>query len=133
MNNIQDILIIGGIAAVFIVIIGLSLYQNKKRKDASWTGVVIDKAMQEHVDRDLNNRQSNDGGGVSLISFGNNRSDVAVTHSYSITVRPEGGETFNWSVSSGFYELVSIGDKLSKRPGTTTPEIIEKAATPAAK
>ena len=125
MNNTTSVLIGVGFAAVFASIIIYSLYTNKKRKDANWSGVVIDKAVQEIVERP--NQTQQNGVAVGGINFSN--SQPAVTHNYSITVRPDtGGEPFKWPISSGMYEQVSIGDTLRKQPGTQIPEIVQKAA-----
>jgi len=131
MNDIPSILFVAAIITVLVGLFAFGFFQNKKRKEASWTGTVLDKSMQENVRTGDSSRMNDDRGGVSVngISFGSNRSEVAVTHSYSITVRPDGvGEPFDWPISSGFYETVKIGDKLVKRPGTTTPEIVSSAS-----
>lgn len=133
MNDTLSI-VIG--AAIVIVVVGafvFSFVQGKKRKDASWTGTVIDKSMQEHVRTDNDRNDNGSGMSVNGIRFGGDRSDVAVTHSYSITVRPDGaGEPFDWPISSGLYESLNIGDKLVKRPGTDVPEVIAPSSTPTA-
>lgn len=130
---------IGIIIAVIIVLIIFGAFtaaviSNRKRKAASWTGVVVDKNIQERVQESNSYNNSNDSSGMNIrlggigLSTGNSSNNgVSVTHSYFVSVRPEGGEVFDWSVSSGFYETVSIGDRLSKPSGTLTPEIVEKA------
>lgn len=52
---------------------------------------------------------------------------MAVTHDYSIKVKTDGGEQIDWDVSSGLYEIINIGDKLTKASGTDVPEVVEKA------
>lgn len=125
----ETTLIIIGFVAVFGGVLGYSLYSSRKQKNAQWTGTVVDKSVQEMVHDRNNQRQS----GVSIngISLGNNGGSN-VTHSYSIVVQPDGGgEQFKWPISSGLYEQLNIGDKLSKRPGTKIPEVTEKASAPA--
>lgn len=93
----------------------------------------MDKAIQENVRTGSEQMNDRSGPSVGGIRFGSSGSGVAVTHSYSITVRPDGaGEPFDWPVSSGFYEIVKIGDKVVKRPGTTTPEVINNPTAPVA-
>jgi hypothetical protein len=122
-------LIIIGFVAVFGGVLGYSLYSGRKQKNAQWTGTIVDKSVQEMVHDRNNQRQS----GVSIngISLGGNNGSN-VTHNYSIVVQPDGGgEQFKWPISSGLYEQLNIGDKLSKRPGTKIPEVTEKASAPA--
>ena len=115
-----------GIVVVFIVI-GVVVYlTQKKRKDSSWTGTILDKSVHEIVDRNTDNQNGN--GGFSLISVSaGRRNDTVVTHSYSIKIRSDTNEVFDWDVSSGMYEMLTIGDKVIKRPGTTTPELLQHA------
>ena len=77
-NNTISILIGAVIAAAFVAIIAYTTYTNKKRKDASWTGVVVDKAMQETVSRSSQSQQ--DGFSVNGMTLGGNNQS-AVTHS----------------------------------------------------
>ena len=93
-----------------------SLVMRAKRKAASGSGTITDKNINEMVN------STPDGTSSAGISF-NNSSNV--THDYSITVRPDnGGTEFKWPVSSGFYEAATIGDRVVKRSGTSTPEIV---------
>lgn len=133
MNDIPSTIFAAVIVLFIVGVFAFGFWQNKKRKEASWNGTVMDKAMQENVR--TGNEQMDDRSGPSVggIRFGSSNSGVAVTHSYSITVRPDGaGEPFEWPVSSGFYELVKIGDQVVKRPGTTTPEVVGHPTTDAA-
>ncbi len=113
------IIIFVGVFIVVATVFGYSLYRKKKRIEATWEGVVIDKAVEETVHQTSTNSS---GSGFSV-----GGGDSAVTRDYSIIVRPNVGDTFKWPISSGFYETVQIGDKLSKQPGQETPEIIQKA------
>lgn len=125
MDNNTLVIIL--ISVIVVGVIGFVLYTNKKRKDANWTGVVIDRMMSEHVN---SNRMANENraGNISIGGFGlSSPNTVAVTHSYSLMIKSDTGETFSWQVSSGMYEEVAIGDRLEKRPGTTIPTIIQKA------
>lgn len=124
----SDILMLVFILGIFVVIIGTSFYLQAKRKAASWSGTVIDKAITENVQR--NSQADRNPSGISFgsngIVFGNNQTNI--THHYNITVRSAtNNKEFNWPISSGFYETVQIGDKLVKQSGSSLPEITEKA------
>jgi len=115
-----------GIIVVIFVVLGIGIVfvvqflKKKKQTAASWTGTVVDKEIDEQVHS--NHSSGNDNSGF------NDSHGTYVTHSYNISVRADSGETFEWPISSGFYETVGIGDKLSKPAGTMMPEIVEKAA-----
>lgn len=124
----MEIIIVSVVVAAIIGFVVYGLYINKKRKDAVWTGVVVDKDISENVydgnDFGNNNRQN----GIGLFSIGNTNNQVAVTHSYSIKVKTDGGGQIDWDISSGLYETINIGDRLTKSAGTDVPEVIEKVA-----
>ncbi len=135
--ELQTILTWTGIGVVVAAVIGYNYYTKKSRSDQSWRGVVIDKNIQEHVQRsDHRTARRSDNfqvnvGGVSL-GRRENEGTMAVTHQYSIRLRLDGtNEELNWKVSNGFYEEVSIGDTLSKPAGTLTPQIEQRAASAA--
>lgn len=137
MENSMNILLWIGIAVVVAAVFGVNYYFKKKRKDSSWRGTVIDKNMSEQVHRsdpygdNRPQRSSISIGGFSLGGGNTTVNSVAVTHKYTISVRPDNSsEAFNWDVSSGFYEQVAIGDTVAKNAGTLTPEIITKASAP---
>lgn len=121
-----------GLVAIIVIIVGFFAYSiiaKKKRKDSTWTGVVIDKDILESI-HNQNGTNQNSGGLISF-NFGNrsgNRSSVV--HSYTIKVKTDAGEEFNWPVSNGFYEQVNIGDQLSKPAGTELPNIVQRAQQP---
>ncbi len=123
----MEALLVSGVIVAIIGFVIYGVYINKKRKDAVWTGVVVDKDISENVydsnDFGDNNRQNS----IGLFSIGNTNNQVAVTHSYSIKVKTDGGEQIDWDISSGLYETINIGDRLTKSAGTDVPEIIEKA------
>lgn len=125
----ETTLIILGFVAIFGGFAAYSIINGRKQKSASWTGTVVDKSIQEMV----HNRNNQQRSGISINGMslnGNNGSNV--THSYTIVVQPDGGgEQFKWPISSGLYEQLSIGDKLTKRPGTKIPEVTEKATAAA--
>ncbi len=119
----MDTLIIIGIVAIVVAALGYSFYSNKKRKDASWEGVVIDKSISEHTET---GDRTDNGSGVSVNGIRRGSAQQsAVTHSYSLSVKLASDKVIDWSISSGMYDTVSIGDKLIKRPGTTIPEIVK--------
>lgn len=111
----MEVLIFIGIVIVTIAIFSYSLYAKKKRRQDRWSGVVIDKKIEERIHtNDSNSRAS------GTVVFGNNQ---AVTHSYKITVKTDDGRQLDWPTSSGFYESVQIGDKLTKEVDTEIPTI----------
>lgn len=113
--------IIGGVIVALVVAYGIyALIRNKQRKDADWTGEVIDKAIKEQVHD--NTRDTSGGSGFSV-----NTGGPSVTHKYYITVRPATGEQFDWEISSGLYETIAIGDQVAKHPGTAIPEVVAKS------
>lgn len=126
----MEILIIGIIVVIGGGIVGLGLYQKKKRKEASWSGSVIDKSIQETVHNNDNNNYGEKRTGFSIGSNGFNN-NTAVTKSYNIKVKTDTGEEISWPISSGMYETLNIGDRLVKNPGTEIPEITDKADVPA--
>jgi len=124
----NTIIIAIGIVVIVAALLGNSLYRKKQRVEAAWEGVVIDKAVQEQVQQPKTNTTNPSGVSVNNISVsGQSQNTPAITHVYSITVRSSAGTTFNWPVSSGFYETVGIGDTLSKHPGQEVPNITQKA------
>lgn len=131
MQDSFSIIIPIAVAIIILGVFGYSFYKKKQRKDMSWTGVVLDKKIHEHVNDRDDASSSRNGNGTSFsiggISIGGSNTS-SVTHSYSIAVRLDGdGSTLEWPISSGMYEQISIGDKLVKKPGSEVPEIIEKA------
>lgn len=104
---------------IFAVIIGVIVGNYLRRKGQVFEGVIRDKDVQETV------HDNTDQNGVSTGSS-------EVTHSYYIKVETSAGKTIRYSVSEGKYEQAAIGDRVSKRAGTTDVEIIKNIAnTPA--
>jgi len=136
-NNSIGIIISIAVIVIIVAAFAVGIFTYKKRKAASWTGTVVDKDVQEQIQQSNSYGNSNNSQGMNIrigdIGIGNGTGQMSgrVTHSYSISVRPDSGDVFTWSVSSGFYETVSIGDRLSKPAGTLTPEIVEKASASA--
>jgi hypothetical protein len=97
---------------LFASVFGYVIYAKHKRKSVAWTGTVIDKSVSETATTPTNNNQSG-------ITIGSNQN--AVNRSYSLRIKSELGEEFEWSVGEGFYASVQVGDKLTKQPGTETP------------
>lgn len=112
--------------AIFAGAIFLGLRASKQRVEASWSGEVIDKSVDENVERNdqfnnNDNRPINIGFGV-----GTNNAQIqpVVTHSYRVTIKTDDGKEIFWSVSSGMYEQIKIGDRMVKKSGEATPQII---------
>ncbi len=113
----QTLTIIGFIV-IFAIIGGLYL----KKKNMSFDGEVIDKDIKEtdNINNTVNNMDR-----PGTISFGNKNN---VSHFYSIKVRTTAGKDIHWNISEGKYEIIKIGDFVTKRSGTTDIEIIQKIA-----
>jgi hypothetical protein len=50
-----------------------------------------------------------------------------VTHEYKIKVKTDAGKEINYKISEGMYEVVKIGDRVSKTSGTTEITILSSA------
>ncbi|HVO86707.1 MAG TPA: hypothetical protein VMT23_03215 [Candidatus Binatia bacterium] len=115
--------------AVFAAFIALFIGLYIRRREVVFTGTVIDKNILESVAQN-STMPMNQGG----ITFGGGRLGVGnnsgVIHNYQIRVKTDAGKEFNYPISSGKYEIIKIGDRVSKPKGTTEVDIIS-AATPA--
>ena len=123
------------IIAIVVVIAGVFAWMaiaSKKKKDSSWAGIVTDKNIEENIRGATGfNRQdnhTNNPGGLSFNLGTPTTNQQVVTHTYTVTVKTDSGEELKWDVSSGMYEQIAIGDRLTKPAGTMTPEITQKAA-----
>lgn len=112
------------IGVVFVGIAAMVTIQKIKRKGAQWTGVVIDKNMNESVKQHGSRDRDTIGGNGFSIGIGGNN---AVRRSYNLRIRDDGGKEFNWPVGEGVYQSVNVGDRLQKQPGTETPTILSQA------
>lgn len=116
MENLTEILIFIGIIALFAGIGGFMLFSKMKRKNASWTGVIIDKKVTETSSSPRHSRHINS---RPTISFGTERN--AINRHYKLIIRADSGNEFSWPVGEGFYETIQVGERLTKNPGTETP------------
>lgn len=96
----------------FGAIFGYIIFSKYKRKGATWVGTVIDKKVSEFTSGPTDNNSSG-------IVFGGSRN--AINRDYSLRMRADTGEEFDWSVGEGFYATVNVGDRLSKASGSETP------------
>ncbi len=104
---------------VFVVVFGCIIFSYIYRRTESFEGVVVDKDVRENI----NNTMPNRSGGITLgATNGGN-----VTHQYMLKVKTDAGKTIHYQVSEGKYQLINIGDRVSKRSGTTDVEVTQKA------
>ncbi len=111
------------IIAVFGTVIAVLIYSAIRRREVSFEGEVIDKNIVETV-------QTNDMQGVNNgtgINLGNMQGNV--THTYKIKVKDNSGKVINYKVSQGKYEIIEIGDRVSKPKGTTDVTILDSSKT----
>ena len=116
MENSDGILAVVGFVAIFGGIGGFLIYSKIKRKNAAWTGTVIDKKATETTSGPVHSGRNNS---RATISIGANRN--AVNKHYKLVIKSDSGEEFSWPVGEGFYESTQVGDRLTKNPGTETP------------
>lgn len=115
--NIKAILVIG----IFVVVGVVLIVSYVRRRGESFEGTVIDKDVRENINSNNNFNQT------SGIRFGNSGT---VTHEYMIKVQTDAGKTIHYKISEGKYEIVKIGDRVSKHSGTTDIEIVQATTTP---
>jgi len=113
----QNILFISLFVVVFGGVIVWAIYNAIHRREISFEGVVLDKNMHENV----NNNMRQPG-----LVIGNTST---VTHSYTIRVQPDSGKELTYGISSGMYETIKIGDRVSKPHGTTEITIVSSTPT----
>ena len=114
MNN--DPIIFAVVIAAVVLVFAYVIYAKIKRRNASWTGTVIDKNVTETATSPVDNNNSNDND--SGVTFGSRN---AINRSYTLRIKDDSGKEFNWPVGQGFYDSTDVGDKLTKNPGTETP------------
>ncbi len=105
------VIVAAGIAALYI-----------RRRNMTFEGIVTDKDIKEIVNENTNLAQR------STISFGNTGNSV--THQYNIKVQTTSGKIINWQISEGKYQILNIGDHVSKRSGTTDIDITPRTQVP---
>ena len=113
MENNNNPIVLVVFVVLVVAIVGYIIYAKIKRRNASWTGTVIDKNMTETARAPMNNGNTNSG-----ITFGGS---TAVDRNYTIRVKGDAGKEFTWPVGEGFYNSTNVGDRLQKSPGTETP------------
>jgi len=129
----SDTLIFGLVLSFFVLIVIFIIVNNYKRKQSSWTGVVIDKGFDEHI---VNNtmttsrspRNNSAGSNIKIgnISIGgmSNRNQSHVSFKYYIVIKTQEDKELKWSISEGLYEKINLGDTLNKPSGTMIPLIV---------
>ena len=107
------------VLAAFIIVIGVIIFLAVRRREEVFEGEVIDKNIIES--QVMNNGISNPGIGAGGIMIGNSG---GLRHTYKIMVKTDQGKTINYTISSGMYEIIKIGDRVSKPKGSTEITII---------
>ncbi len=110
---------------IFAVILGFLAASAIKRREETFEGVVIDKDVVETAVNNSNNMPIRSG-----ITFGDNMGG-GIEHSYRVKVKTDAGKEISYPISSGKYEIIKIGDRVSKAKGTTDLEVIASIASSA--
>lgn len=117
----KNTLVIG----IFVAVVGLFAGLYIRRRAIAFAGKVIDKDVHEQVNNNFNqNQAANKGISINTASASN------VTHQYMIKILTDAGKTINWQVSQGKYEIINIGDHVTKPAGTTEVEITHQTMPP---
>ena len=103
------------VIAIFIVVIGLFIFLAIRRREEVFEGEVIDKNILESQ---VMNNPGMTGGGIMIGNTGGLR------HTYTIKVKTDQGKAINYTISEGMYEIVKIGDRVSKPKGSTEITIV---------
>ncbi len=105
--------------ALVLVILVIAIGPYWRRRSVAFEGTVSDKDVKEiEVDNNTNARA----GGVR-INLGSN-----IKHKYIIKVETDSGKKIKWRVSQGKYEIIKIGDRVTKHSGTTDIEVTQNVA-----
>ena len=122
-NNPTVLIAVGAvvvIAIIFVIVMAI------RRREIAFEGEVIDKDIIEtRNNMPMNNMNPASQGGINIISGG------GIQHEYKIKVKTATGKTIGYKISSGMYEVIKIGDMVSKPKGTTEVTIISKSPTTA--
>jgi len=124
MNNSHTISSKYGIVifiAILAVVLGIIVYSNVKRKGESFEGVVTDKDIIET--QQMNDTSTPGANGINIGNYGNG----GIRHSYRIKVKDDSGKDIKYSISAGMYEIIKIGDRVSKAKGTTDIKILSSS------
>ncbi len=113
-------IIIGAVfAAILVIVIILAI----RRREIVFEGEVIDKNIVENVNQPpMNNGGNLNNGGINMITNG------GIQHEYYIKVKTSTNKKIKYKISSGMYEIIKIGDMVSKPKGTTDITITSSAA-----
>ncbi len=113
-NNPKTLIII---AVIFLAAGALFVGLYIRRREIVFEGVVIDKDI---IESQVQNNNMNSPG----IMLGNSG---GVTHTYRIKVKTDAGKDINYKISEGKYEIIKIGDRVSKAKGSTEINITPQA------
>ena len=115
----KNILIAGVVILIVAGIIALYIH----RREEVFEGQVVDKDIIENVNNSMpmNNQPGFHIGGPIGV---NN-----VTHTYVVKVQTAEGKTKTWNVSEGKYEIIKIGDHVSKPKGTTELQLVSSTSS----
>lgn len=106
-------------AVVFVVILAVIAIFTIRRREESFEGEVIDKDVNQSQ---MPTNPMNNGANNSTITINN----TGMRSTYSIKVKTDAGKVIHYTISEGMYEVVKIGDRVSKPKGTTEISIISK-------
>ncbi len=111
----KSALIIGLFAAIAAAVVTLYV----RRRNITFEGVVTDKDVQEIANDNLSLKKP------ATIRFGKRINHVS--HQYNIKVQTDLGKMINWQISEGKYQILNIGDHVSKPSGSTDINITPRA------
>ncbi len=114
MKNIVPFIIF---LIIFFGVIAFMIVSYFRKKEEVFQGVVIDKNINEV--QHMNNGGPHMTAGMS----------GGVTHQYMIKVKTDNGKEIKYQISEGKYEIVKIGDRVSKAKGTTDIDISSSSQT----
>jgi hypothetical protein len=115
------------IVILFVLIfggaIGFAIYSFFHRRDESFTGIVIDKDI---IENQVNNNMQMGRPGVNIgaVPIMGNGLGGGIRHTYRIKVKTDVGKEIHYTISEGMYEIIKIGDHVSKAHGTTDVTIL---------
>ena len=104
---------------VIVVAIGLFIFLAIRRREEVFEGEVIDKNIVES--QVMNNAYGNPAMREPGIMIGNTG---GLRHTYTIKVKTDQGKVINYTISEGKYEIIKIGDRVSKPKGTAEITIV---------
>src|SRR6185503_19348059 len=111
--------------SIFIIVPVIVVAIYWRRREEVFEGEVVDKDVVENVNNTMP-MDSRPG-----LHFGGPSGFSGTTHTYVVKVKTLAGKTITWQVSEGKYDIIKIGDRVSKPKGTTDLQILSSAAAPA--